>query len=93
VPNDEFFAIGTSIYQGGVLTPKFVELLSIAYDASCTHMYAPGVRRYIKGALKLGATMEKIMEVCKLFVACGIEAPMLGVSILAEELERLESNE
>jgi hypothetical protein len=30
---------------------KEVELLSIAFDASFTHMYAPGTRRHIQGAL------------------------------------------
>ena len=31
----------------GVLPPKEAELLSIAFDASYTHMYAPGTRRHI----------------------------------------------
>jgi alkylhydroperoxidase/carboxymuconolactone decarboxylase family protein YurZ len=85
---DQFFAIGAAIYQKGVLSPKFIELLSIAYDASFTHMYAPGTRRHIKGALALGATMEEIMEVLKLCVAAGAEACQMAVPILAEELER-----
>jgi alkylhydroperoxidase/carboxymuconolactone decarboxylase family protein YurZ len=62
------------------------ELLSIAFDASITHMYAPGTRRHIKAALKLGATMEEIMEVLKICVAEGVQASNLGVPILAEEL-------
>jgi len=37
-------------------------------------MYAPGVRRHIKGALKAGATMEEIMEVLKLCVVQGVQA-------------------
>ena len=41
------------------MSAKDVELLSIAFDGSVTHMYAPGTRRHIKGALKLGATMEE----------------------------------
>jgi len=49
-------------------------------------MYAPGVRRHIKGALKAGATMEEIMEVLKLCVVQGVQACNLGVPILAEEL-------
>jgi len=85
---DEFFAVGTGIYTGGVLSPKDVELLSIAFDASITHMYAPGTRRHIKSALKLGATMEEIMEVLKLCDSQGIQACNLGVPILAEELAR-----
>ena len=83
---DEFFAVATGIYTGGVLSPKDVELFSIAFDASYTHMYAPGTRRHIKAALKLGATMEEIMEVLKLCVVQGVQACNLGVPILAEEM-------
>ena len=83
---DAFMATGIGIYGSGVMTPKDVELLSIALDASFTHMYAPGVRRHIKGALKAGASMEEIMEVFKLCVVQGVQACNLGVPILAEEL-------
>ena len=65
---DQFMATGIGLYASGVLPPKEVEFLSIALDASYTHMYAPGTRRHIKAALKLGATMEEIMEVLKLCV-------------------------
>lgn len=63
-----------------------MELLSIAFDASYTHMYAPGTRRHIKAALKAGASMEEIMEVLKLCVAEGVQACNLGAPILDEEL-------
>jgi alkylhydroperoxidase/carboxymuconolactone decarboxylase family protein YurZ len=85
---DEFMATGVAIYGSGVFTPKEVELLSIAFDASYTHMYAPGTGRHIKNALKAGATMEEIMEVLKLCVVQGAQSCNLGVPILAEELER-----
>ncbi len=85
---DEFMATGVSIYASKIFTPKEVELLSIAFDASYTHMYAPGTRRHIKGALKAGATVEEIMEVLKLCVVQGVQACNLGVPILAEELAR-----
>ena len=88
---DQFFAFGASIYKSGVFTPKFVELLSIAYDASITHMYAPGTRRHIKTALKLGATPEEIMTVLQICVSMGVQSCAKGVPILAEELERLAS--
>jgi alkylhydroperoxidase/carboxymuconolactone decarboxylase family protein YurZ len=83
---DEFMAAGIGIYGSSVLPAKDVELLSIAFDASYTHMYAPGTRRHIRAALKLGATVEEIMEVLKLCVAQGAQACNLGVPILAEEL-------
>jgi alkylhydroperoxidase/carboxymuconolactone decarboxylase family protein YurZ len=83
---DEFMATGGSIYGSGLFSAKEVELLSIAFDASYTHMYAPGTRRHIKAALKAGATMEEIMDVLKVCVAQGVQACNLGVPLLAEEL-------
>jgi alkylhydroperoxidase/carboxymuconolactone decarboxylase family protein YurZ len=85
---EEFIAAGAPVYIGNVFPPKLAELLSIAFDASITHMYAPGTRRHIKAALKHGATMEEIMEVLKICVAEGAQACNLGVPILAEELKR-----
>jgi alkylhydroperoxidase/carboxymuconolactone decarboxylase family protein YurZ len=88
---DQFFATVIPIYKSGVMPPKELELLSIACDASFTHMYAPGVRRHIKAALKLGATMEEIMEVLKLCVVQGVQSCNLGVPILADELAKLST--
>jgi alkylhydroperoxidase/carboxymuconolactone decarboxylase family protein YurZ len=87
---EQFMAAGIPVYAGGVLSPKLAELLSIAFDVSYTHMYAPGTRRHIKAALKLGATVEEIMEVLKLCVIQGVQACNLGVPILAEELARTQ---
>ena len=88
---DQFFAFGASVYKSQVFSPKFVELLSIAFDASITHMYAPGTRRHIKSALKLGATPEEIMSVLQICVSMGVQSCAKGVRILAEELERAAS--
>ena len=68
---EAIIAASLPVYTSGVFTPKLAELLSIAVDASITHMYAPGTRRHIQTALKLGATMEEIMEVLKICVAAG----------------------
>jgi alkylhydroperoxidase/carboxymuconolactone decarboxylase family protein YurZ len=84
---EQFMATGIPIYASGLMTPKLIELLSIAFDASYTHLYAPGTRRHIKAALEAGATLEEIMEVLKLCVVQGVQACNLGVPILAEELE------
>jgi alkylhydroperoxidase/carboxymuconolactone decarboxylase family protein YurZ len=85
---DQFMATRAGIYGSGVMPAKDTELLSIAFDASFTHMYAPGTRRHIHNALQAGATMEEIMEVLKLCVVQGVQACNLAVPILAEELER-----
>jgi hypothetical protein len=62
--------------------------MSIAFDASFTHMYEPGTRRHIQNALKAGASIEEISEVLKICVAQGVQAINLGVPILEEELAR-----
>jgi alkylhydroperoxidase/carboxymuconolactone decarboxylase family protein YurZ len=84
---EQVISAGLPVYTGALIPPKLAELLSIAFDASITHMYAPGTRRHIKAALKLGATIEEIMEVLKLCVSMGIQASAKGVPILAEELQ------
>lgn len=88
---DQFIATGADIYSDESLSAKEVELLSIALDATFTHMYAPGTRRHIKGALQAGASVEEIMEILKLCVAHGVQACNLGVPILAEEMAKTPS--
>ena len=88
---DQFMASGAAIYASRLMSPKLVELLSIALDASYTHTYGPGTRRHIKAALKLGATVEEIMEVLKLCVVQGVQACNLAVPILADEIAKLSS--
>ena len=81
-----FMRMGLSAWTSGILPAKTVEFICIAGDASCTHMYGPGVRRHIRAALELGASKEEILEVLKLASVVGIHACNLGVPILAEEL-------
>ena len=85
---DAFMQAGLGVYAGGIMPAKDIELLSIAFDASFTHMYAPGTGRHIKAALKAGATVEEIFAVLKLCAAHGVQAINMAVPILAEELER-----
>ena len=65
---------------------KTWELIAIAVDASCTHMYAPGVRRHIRRAIELGVTKEEILAVLQAVSVLGIHSMSLGVPILVEEL-------
>ena len=70
-----------------------MELIGVAFDASITHMYAPGTRQHIQAALKAGATPEEVaLEVLHLCVSMGVQACAKGVHILAEELERNSTN-
>ena len=87
---EKFLAMGVQPLASGVLDPKTVEFLAIAVDASCTHLYAPGVRRHIRKALDLGATRAEILAVLQLVSVLGIHSCALGVPILAEELAARE---
>ena len=71
----------------GALDPKTIELIGIALDVSCTHLYAPGVRRHIQRALKAGATREEITAVLQLACMQGLHSMCVGGPILLEELE------
>lgn len=85
---EAFFAAGLPAYASGIFTAREIELLSIAFDASYTHLYAPGTRRHVRAALAAGATVEEVNEVLKLCVVHGIASLNVGVPILVEELER-----
>jgi alkylhydroperoxidase/carboxymuconolactone decarboxylase family protein YurZ len=71
---------------GGALDAKTIELIGLALDASCTHMYEPGVRRHIQRALKAGATREEITAVLQIASLQGLHSMCLGGPILLEEL-------
>ena len=88
---EKFMTAGVSPMPAGVLDKKTVEFIAIAVDASCTHMYGPGVRRHIQLALDLGATKEEIAAVLQLTSVLGIHTMSLGAPILLEELAARET--
>lgn len=83
---EAFIAMGTLPMRSGVLDAKTIELIAIAVDASCTHMYGPGVRRHIAKALAVGATKEEITAVLQLTSVLGIHSMSLGAPMLLEAL-------
>lgn len=85
---DDYLTSVIEPYESGVLSPKTVQLLCIAVDASCTHMFGPGVRRHIRAALDQGVTQEEIFEVLKLCTTVGIHSMNIGLPILREEAGR-----
>ena len=83
---EKFMSMGVAPMLTGVLDAKTIEFIAIAVDASCTHMYEPGVRRHIRKALELGATKEEITAVLQLTSVLGIHTMSLGAPVLLEEL-------
>jgi alkylhydroperoxidase/carboxymuconolactone decarboxylase family protein YurZ len=84
---EKVIAVTIAPAVSGALDLKTIELIGIALDASCTQMYAPGVRRHIQRALKLGATKEEITAVLQLASQQGLHSMCLGAPILLEELD------
>ena len=87
---DKVIAMAIAPAVAGALGKKTIELIGIALDASCTHMYAPGVRRHIQRAFSAGATKEEIVAVLQLATLQGLHSMCLGAPILLEELEARE---
>lgn len=82
---EAYLALRSVPLKSGTLEPKFKELILVAINAATTHLYAPGVRRHMRNALKLGATKEELLEVIQLTTLLGIHACNLAVPILMEE--------
>ncbi|MCC7394779.1 MAG: carboxymuconolactone decarboxylase family protein [Sphingomonadaceae bacterium] len=83
---EKFIDMGTHSVRKGIIDPKTYELIAIAVDASCTHMYSPGVARHIGKALDLGATPEEIMAVLQLVAVLGIHSVALGTPHLVDAM-------
>jgi alkylhydroperoxidase/carboxymuconolactone decarboxylase family protein YurZ len=92
---EKVIAVAIAPAVGGALDRKTIALIGIALDASCTHMYAPGVRRHVQRALNAGATKAEITAVLQLAAMQGLHSICLGGPILQDELAkaRPESSE
>jgi len=84
---EKVIALAIAPAASGVLDKKTIELIGIALDASCTHLYAPGVRRHIQRALKAGATRAEITAVLQLVCMQGLHSICVAAPILLSELE------
>ncbi|VVM78267.1 carboxymuconolactone decarboxylase family protein [Pseudomonas fluorescens] len=86
---EKFLGMAVHPMCKGVLDPKTIELIAIAVDASCTHLYASGVRRHIRKALELGVSVEEVLAVLQLTSVLGIHSMALGAPMLIEEAQKL----
>ncbi len=83
---EAYLALRSVPLRKGPLPGKFKELVLVAINAATTHLYAPGVRRHMRNALKQGATLEEVMEVIQLTTLLGIHSCNLAIPILMEEV-------
>lgn len=85
---EDYLKAGAAVWRNGVLDQKTIEFIAIAVNASCTHMYAPGVRRHIANALDLGATQQEILAVLQAVTAISIHSVAMSAPILVEEVSK-----
>jgi alkylhydroperoxidase/carboxymuconolactone decarboxylase family protein YurZ len=87
---EAYLAFRSVPHRNGPLPAKFKELILVAINAATTHLYAPGVRRHMRNALKQGATPEEVLEVIQLTTVMGIHSCNLAIPILMEEAAAIE---
>ncbi len=71
---------------------KTKELIYIAVDINATHLYEPGLKTHIKNALRVGATIDEILETYQIAFSIGMHTFITGMPILMEEFEKAVSN-
>ena len=86
---ERFMAMGLKPMLDKVLDARTIEFIAIAVDASCTHLYAPGVRRHVRRALEVGATPGEVLSVLQMVSVLGIHSVALGLPILVEAMDEL----
>jgi alkylhydroperoxidase/carboxymuconolactone decarboxylase family protein YurZ len=78
-------------WESGTLEPKVKEMIYVAFDASATHLYVPGLKVHMRNAVRLGATTQELMEVLEIASVVGIHAATVAAPILAEELQAAQA--
>lgn len=73
-------------WRTGTLEPKVKEMIYIAFDASATHLYVPGLKLHLRNAVRLGATVDELVEVLSIVSVVGIHAATTAAPMLTEVL-------
>lgn len=68
----------------GPLSPRVVELIYIALDASSSHLFASGLQTHMKRALEVGASPADVFDVLHLVAVQGVASVGQAAEIVAE---------
>ncbi|MCW3151965.1 carboxymuconolactone decarboxylase family protein [Achromobacter spanius] len=66
----------------GPLTPRMVELVYVALDASATHLYEPGLATHLRMAREAGASEADVFDVLHLVTVQGLSAVLQAADVL-----------
>ncbi|MFX0574431.1 carboxymuconolactone decarboxylase family protein [Nocardia nepalensis] len=64
------------------LSPAMKELVYVAFDATASHLYRPGIEIHVRNALKLGATPQQVANVFTLLSTLGARTTSIAIRIL-----------
>ena len=81
---EAYLELSSVPWRTGTLEPKVKEMIYVAFDASATHLYVPGLKLHLRNAVRLGATQDELMEVLSIVSVIGIHAATTAAPILAE---------
>ena len=70
--------------QTGPLTPRMIELIYVALDASATHLYEAGLATHMRLARQAGASDADIFDVLHLVTLQGVSAILQAADLLHE---------
>jgi alkylhydroperoxidase/carboxymuconolactone decarboxylase family protein YurZ len=76
----------------GPLSARMVELIYVALDASSAHLYAPGLKTHLAGALAAGASEADVFDVLHLVAAQGLECVYQSAAILVQEAAQMATS-
>lgn len=68
--------------QTGPLTPRMVELVYVALDASATHLYEPGLTTHLRMAREAGASEADVFDVLHCVTVQGLSAVLQAADVL-----------
>jgi alkylhydroperoxidase/carboxymuconolactone decarboxylase family protein YurZ len=71
----------------GPLTPRMVELIYVALDASASHLFEPGLQTHMKRAREVGASDADIFDVLHLVAVQGVASVSQAADLLAQLCE------
>jgi alkylhydroperoxidase/carboxymuconolactone decarboxylase family protein YurZ len=74
--------------RSGGLSAKVRELIGIGINASVTHLNPTAMRLHMEAALRHGATIDELIEVCCIASAMGTHTMSWGMPILVDELRK-----
>ena len=73
--------------RSGPLSPRMVELIYVALDASSSHLFEPGLHTHMNRALEVGATQADVFDVLHLVAVQGVAGVCQATDILGEFID------